>query len=329
MGGQERQGALRRPAAHRRRRQPQPVRRLDHGVADHERVRLRALGARADDDDDRFDDDDHHDHTERGRLMARRRVTAAQARDRRSKKIAIALAGVFLVVCVVQVPKLMKQLRKAPPAPVETSTTTTPSVSASAAPGTSGGVTATTQLAAFSLLPAKNPFQALVAGPTGSGTSGGSSSSASGAKGSPSAPKTSASTPASEKSAGTPASEKTPSSAQKPAKSSVPTVKFSVKPPNAALIKTNGHGEVVAIGGGGFPSSQPMFKIVSLAKNKKGKRIGVKITVLGGSFAGGDPTLVLAKGQKVTLADESDGSRYVIEVVRLTTAAPQDRKSVV
>src|SRR5579862_7949247 len=322
MGGQERQVALRRPAAHRRRRQPQPVRRLDHGVADHERVRLRALGARAD------DDDDHHDHAERWRLMARRRVTAAQARDRRSKKIAIALAGVFLVVCVVQVPKLMKQLRKAPPAPVETSTTTTPSVSASAAPGTSGGVTATTQLAAFSLLPAKNPFQALVAGPTGSGTSGGSSSSASGAKGSPSAPKTSASTPASEKSAGTPASEKTPSSAQKPAKSSVPTVKFSVKPPNAALIKTNGHGEVVAIGGG-FPSSQPMFKIVSLAKNKKGKRIGVKITVLGGSFAGGDPTLVLAKGQKVTLADESDGSRYVIEVVRLTTAAPQDRKSVV
>jgi hypothetical protein len=83
------------------------------------------------------------------------------------------------------------------------------------------------------------------------------------------------------------------------------------------VITTNGRSEVVTLGAG-FPSSEPTFKLVWLAKNKK----GIKISVVGGSFAGGVPTLLLAKGQEVTLADQSDGSRFVLELLRLTNQAP-------
>jgi hypothetical protein len=60
-----------------------------------------------------------------------------------------------------------------------------------------------------------------------------------------------------------------------------------------------------------------MFKLVSLGKKK-----GIRIGVVGGSFADGTPTLLIAKGHKITLADESDGSRYVVQLVRLTNAVP-------
>ena len=42
--------------------------------------------------------------------MAGRRPTAAQVRDRRSKRMAIGLGVVLLVVGVIQGPKLLKQL---------------------------------------------------------------------------------------------------------------------------------------------------------------------------------------------------------------------------
>ena len=86
-------------------------------------------------------------------------------------------------------------------------------------------------------------------------------------------------------------------------------------PPNAALLLTNGHRQVVSVGKG-FPSPQPLFKLVAL-----GKKGSIRIGVLGGSFASGAPTMVLLKGQKITLANQSDGSRYVVQLIRQTTAA--------
>src|SRR5579864_765864 len=196
--------------------------------------------------------------------MARRRITAAQARERRSKKIAIGLGVLFAVVCAVQGPKLLKELhpkRAAVPPPASTTVgATSTAAGAPAAPAVSR------QLQSFSLLPLKNPFKPLVkvTAPVGGATGG---SAASKRKTSEPAP--------------TPAAK--PAPAAKPGATVTPTVKFTPTPPNAALIKTNGRREVVTVGGG-FPTGQPRFKLVSLAKNKKGVRTGIKIGVLGGSF---------------------------------------------
>ncbi len=67
--------------------------------------------------------------------------------------------------------------------------------------------------------------------------------------------------------------------------------------------------------GAGFPTGEPLFKLVALGKKD------VKIGVLGGSFTSGAPTLALLLGRAITLADEVDGSRYVLRLVALTTAA--------
>src|SRR5581483_11621685 len=233
--------------------------------------------------------------------MARRRITQAQIRDRRSKRLALVLGVVFLGVMGIQAPKLMKQLHHGAPAaatpPPTSAATGAPAPGATTgASGAAGTATVSVprQLTSFSLLPLKDPFDAPVHGAVGT-------------------PESSDETDADAESAA--ANAKAAGAA---AKAPAP-VKFTVPPPNAAQIELNGRSEVVLVGAG-FPSAQPMFKLVSLAKNKKGKRIGVRISVVGGSFSGGDPTLLLVKGRKVTLADVTDGSRYVVEVIRLTNA---------
>jgi len=280
--------------------------------------------------------------------MARRRITQAQIRDRRSKRLAIGLGLLFVVVMGIQGPKLLKQLKNAPPAPVDTTAPSTPPAGAAStgATGTNGAGTLAAanvprQLTSFSLLPMKDPFGLPYRAATGTpdsadeGDSDAETAAAKAAEGSTDAE--SAAKPAAAEgtaataplaAAGPPAGQSTAkastakaSTAKASTASKPPTVKFTVPPPNAALITTNGRPELVFVGSG-FPSAQPMFKVVSLAKNKKGKRIGVRIGVLGGSFVGNAPTLLLANGHKVTLADQTDGSQYVIEVVRLTTATP-------
>src|SRR5581483_853805 len=122
--------------------------------------------------------------------------------------------------------------------------------------------------------------------------------------------------------AATPASTPTPAPATpvktpKAAKTQPsPTVTFTTQPPNAALIRTNGNRQIVALGDH-FPTASPLFTLVSVTK--KGARIGV----LDGSFASGVPTMLLKKGQKLTLANQADGTHYVLQLVRLTNATPQ------
>ncbi len=267
--------------------------------------------------------------------MARRRITQAQIRDRRSKRLALVLGVVFLGVMGIQAPKLMKQLHHGAPAaatpPPTSAATGAPAPGATTgASGAAGTATVSVprQLTSFSLLPLKDPFDAPVHGAVGTPESSdetdadAESAAAKAAEGSTdnesaAAAKAAAATNAAS-AANAAAAAATAKAAGAAAKAPAP-VKFTVPPPNAAQIELNGRSEVVLVGAG-FPSAQPMFKLVSLAKNKKGKRIGVRISVVGGSFSGGDPTLLLVKGRKVTLADVTDGSRYVVEVVRLTNA---------
>jgi hypothetical protein len=227
-----------------------------------------------------------------------RRPTAAQLREKRSRTLAIAFSVVFLIVVVIQGPKLLKTLHggAAPqggtvagalPAGVNPSPpTATASVSAATAVALDG------RLGNLSRFPFKDPFRALVkdsAGTTGSaGTSG---------------------TP--------PAKAEKSSPAAAVAAAVGPTVTFTATkvPPNAAVVKTNGRRQIVFIGDA-FPTKDPLFKLIALGKKN------IRIGVLGGSFTSGLPTIKLAKGKRMTLANKADGSRYVLQLLRLTVATP-------
>ena len=59
---------------------------------------------------------------------------------------------------------------------------------------------------------------------------------------------------------------------------------------------------------GTFPSNENIFRLVSIAQNGKSVEIGI----VGGSFDSGQPTATLKLGEKLTLVNTADGTRYVI-----------------
>jgi len=79
--------------------------------------------------------------------------------------------------------------------------------------------------------------------------------------------------------------------------------------PTEALISTNGLCERVAVDGT-FPTSENIFRLVSIAKDGKSVQVGI----VGGSFDSGQPTATLKLGGKLTLVNTADGTRYVIEL---------------
>jgi hypothetical protein len=222
--------------------------------------------------------------------MARRRPTAAQLREHRSKQLAIVLGLIFVVVAAIQVPRLLKEL--SPPKLAQNAGTglVAAAPSGSATGSSALAVSAATQLDNFALLPLKDPFHALVS-------------------------------TASEGSA--PAAAATPGTTTPPApkaKTAPVTVKLAAptpfiaappNPPNAALIELNGQRQIVGIGDP-FPTAQPLFKLVGLAKKS------VQIGVFAGSFSSGDPLLAIKKGHKITLVNQFDNTHYVLKLVGLT-----------
>ena len=77
----------------------------------------------------------------------------------------------------------------------------------------------------------------------------------------------------------------------------------------ATSISVNGVAEDVAVEGS-FPKNEPTFVLVKIAKNGKSVEIGIA----GGEYAGGDETITLALGKKLTLQNTADGSRYELEL---------------
>jgi hypothetical protein len=77
--------------------------------------------------------------------------------------------------------------------------------------------------------------------------------------------------------------------------------------PTDALIATNGVCERIAPDGT-FPNNENIFRLVSIARNGKSVEIGI----VGGSFDSGKPTATLKLGDKLTLVNTADGTRYVI-----------------
>jgi hypothetical protein len=75
-----------------------------------------------------------------------------------------------------------------------------------------------------------------------------------------------------------------------------------------AQISVNGATNGVAVGAT-FPSADPVFRLVSIS----GKT--AKIAIDGGSYASGDATITLTKGEPVTLVNTADGTRYRVVLV--------------
>jgi hypothetical protein len=223
-----------------------------------------------------------------------RRLTAAQAKAAKQKKLVIVLVVVFVAVAAIQVPRLMKQLHPkaagmAPPTPGAVAAS--PTGAAGAAPAAA----APSQLHTFKGLRFKDPFKPLVSVPTAPDSS------------TPAAPASSTPKP--------PPTPKQAATGEAPASG---TVKFSESkpPPNAAIVKTNGKRQLVYIGDG-FPTASPLFRLIALGRQT------VRVGVLSGGFSSGVPTIKLVRGKRVTLANEADGSHYVVELIRLATAAPK------
>jgi hypothetical protein len=78
--------------------------------------------------------------------------------------------------------------------------------------------------------------------------------------------------------------------------------------PATARISINGTRELVDVGKT-FPSSDPVFRLVSLM------RTTAKIGIAGGSLSTGGATTTLTKGKKVTLMNTADGTRYELVLV--------------
>lgn len=233
------------------------------------------------------------------------------------QKIYAAIGGVILLgLLAFQVPRTLKMLHPATDSSSSSSTpaATTPSATTPiAAPSLGGGnVTASVassaggdglvdpdavpapasgQLLSFGLFRTKDPFrqQLDINGPTGaagvtSGTSGTKTKQPKGPTGA-TGPKTSGGST-----------------------TTVPPVRVV---PTTAVISLNGSPETVQVGGS-FPSSDPVFELVSLT----GKT--AKVGIAGGSLESGAAAVTLQKNKPVTLLNTADGTRYVLRLLSIS-----------
>lgn len=227
-----------------------------------------------------------------------------EAKDRRAKRLAIGGAVLLVAVLAFEMPKVLKghggSSSSTPPAATTTTTpgytsttpTSTPVATASAAvlPATSTKLTSSdvaprrlkSELYSFSHFAGKDPFVQQVSASditsSPSGTSGGSSAAAGTcctALASPSAQTTSA---------------------------------RMLARTGAVMLQVNGKAQTVRVGGS-FPSSNPLFKLVSVSHGL------VRIGIASGSYQSGAQTVSLVSGRTLTLVDTADGVRYRIRLL--------------
>jgi len=244
-----------------------------------------------------------------------------KAKAKRQKVILAVGSVVLLAVLAFQVPRTLKMM-KSPSADSSSSASTTtaagstplapPSLdgSSSAAASASAPVStaskstdgvsdpsnplppASGQLVSFSKFKSKDPFNQQITDCSGDS----SGTAATGC--------VSATTSASSK----------PASTQKPSPVSAPSTlmkigsKSSAAKVTQAKISVNGIQGSVAVGAS-FPSSSPVFTLVSLTSGV------AKIGIAGGSYENGAATVSLKKGQPITLMNTANGTRYTLRLV--------------
>lgn len=229
-----------------------------------------------------------------------------EAKDRRAKRLAIGGIVVLAAVLAYEIPHVMKKSGGSAGTPPPVTTTTTAGTGVSAAPSTTAPSTAPTavptasaklpnsdvapqrlksQLYSFSHFAGKDPFvQQVSAADITASPSGGSGPSAAGSS-----------------SSGSSSSAPAPAPAQQ-------TSARTLAKTGVATIQVNGKVQTVRMGAG-FPSSNPLFKLVSISHG------AVRIGIANGSLASGAQTVSLTAGKSLTLVDTADGVRYKVELL--------------
>ncbi len=219
----------------------------------------------------------------------------AKAKQQKQKRLAIGLCAVLGLVLVYEVPHTMKLMKSSPNAvvvnssttatPAPNPTTTTPSLPAAAAADEQSSTTtptATTSLVA-SVQAAPDPGQLTEFQEFASKDPFNQSVQKVGAV-TPSASKTS------KKTATVPTMPKAP----------------PAPPPTTAVISVNGTMTSVMVGADFPASATPLFHLLSLTAKT------AKVTIAGGSYADGAPSLTLTAGKAVTLQNTADGQQYTL-----------------
>ena len=226
-----------------------------------------------------------------------------EAKDRRAKRLVIGGAVLLVAVLAFEMPKVLKghggSSSSTPPAATTTTGTpsygasttpaSTPVASAAVLPATSTKLTTSdlsprrskSELYSFNHFAGKDPFvqqvsaSDITSSPSGtSGASGGSSGVIT---------------------AG-------------PAPSAQTTSARMLARTGAVTLQVNGKTQTVRIGGS-FPSSNPLFKLVSVSHGL------VRIGIASGSYQSGAQTVTLVSGRTMTLVDTADGVRYRIRLL--------------
>jgi hypothetical protein len=81
--------------------------------------------------------------------------------------------------------------------------------------------------------------------------------------------------------------------------------------PTTAVISVNGSPETVQAGGS-FPSSDPVFTLVSLTAKT------AKVAIAGGSLENGAAAVTVQRNKPVTLLNTADGTRYVLRLLSIS-----------
>lgn len=237
-----------------------------------------------------------------------------EAKDKRAKKLAIGAGAVLVAVLAYQMSHMLGGKKSAaPPAATTTSTvagtpsTTTPPGTASAAVLPTTGSTKLTNsdpaparskstLYSFSNFSGKDPFAQQLSSGSGS-TDGTTSTTPSGTTtaGSSSAPNTPGIQTAASVHRGSTQPKSSTSSSRSLAQTGMTT------------ISVNGRNELVRVGAG-FPSSNPLFRLVSVSHGV------ARIGLANGSYSSGAHTVSLVVGHTLTLVDTADGIRYKLRL---------------
>jgi len=231
----------------------------------------------------------------------RRLQDARVAKDKRAKRLAIGGGVVLALLLAWEVPHYLGGHKSAAAATTTTSTTTVPgsttptttvpTTSATSVPPTTDTRltnsdvpprASSSQLFSFDHFASKDPFVQQAVVPPASSTTG--------------TPTGSTSSNASTGSPPTGGGNYTASSARTLART------------GAVTITVNGKTQTVRVGQS-FPSSNPLFRLVSAAHGV------ARIGIANGSYSSGARTIALTVGHTMTLVDTADGVRYVLRLI--------------
>jgi hypothetical protein len=240
--------------------------------------------------------------------MAKKHVDPLKAKQQKQKKILAVLGVIFLGVAAFMGPKLWKQLHPPPLPPrvipanggnpvADAPTLAAPTLRGAEAPGAtttdaSGSLVAAGptlqdgQLASFSRFASKDPFSQQLSDVQSSPSSSPSGGSSGGGSANP----------------------------------GLPGLPGSAPKPGTAVISVNGTLYTVATKtdfpqpSAADPAVVPLFHLVSVTAHT------ATISIAGGSYATGAPTVTLKENKPVTLMNTADGSRYTLVLKPLGTA---------